>query len=888
MTDDVQRAYQQAAQLPYGTARNRALEIVVARAENLDEELAFAARLDLAQSYVMGGERRKLLVPFTRCLADYDADPERYGRHRYQLFWEFKFVPSTLVRFPEVPLDMTLRTLDDMEAHYRAAGQSMHAVHQYRHVVAHHVGDTATAAEEFRLWQAAPRDELSDCLGCDPSARVEYLTEEGRYADAVAIARPVLSGAVTCSEQPQEMQSVVLEALVAEGLLDDAVAAHRQGYRALRGEARHLGLMADHLRFCTLTGNHERALEIVDTHLPLLDRASDPWSVMQFCAASALALSRVDPDVEVRHDGERRPAAVVAETLAERATSVAATFDARNGTDRQSRRVREVIGAETWLESLPLSEVARRAAARRAANATAHRAPAPGPDPAEVSTDHLLDESERLRRSDDLAGALRLVAAYEERVPEADRTPYDVARVGEARAVEVWQSGDLDRASEMLGETLVRYDALGQGLRARRTRGRLALILLERGEVEESVATGEEVLRELAAHDDPERRASWTVGLARILVAAGRAADALDAIDALPSHLVADIDVVPLAFVHGQALGQTGQLPAAEEQFSIAVDRLSGQLAEHPARLFRARTRLQMGRPLDAVADLVEAVAIEATLESNPWTRIELAEAYLQAGDAAACAEVGEAVLHEGRIPVQDLPVQLHVALAEAYHRLEQPEQAMRHLSVVIEFATAEGDGSWLMNLLVREASHLVDLGRPAEGVDRYVRAARMAKEEDDWRSQVVSLRRASDAALAGDEATTAAALLDEAATVLGGLDRLEPEVAFHLGGIELQRATGAEQAGRAGEVIPLLKAAEEAFHAGGLPDMVATAVIRQVESGEARPIVDLEQARAPLSVDTWQWAELGYLVADQLRASGRTSEAGDIEREIAAVRQEP
>ncbi len=292
MTEDLQEILWQAERLPYGKARSRALEAVALRADGVDLDIAFAARLQLARSYVMGGERRKMLVPFAWCVAESDKDPARFAEDQHSLLWAFKFVGSTLVRFPEVALDMTLATLDDMERRYRLAGKSQHAVHMYRHVVARHVGDQETAQEQFRLWLSAPRDDLSDCRGCDPSGKVEHLSALGQHAEAVALARPVLEGTVTCSEQPQEMQAMVLESLVAEGLFEEAAQAHRAGYRRSRGLARNLEQVTAHVRFCAATGNEMRALEIVDAHLPLIDDADSSYARMTFGAAAAANVAR--------------------------------------------------------------------------------------------------------------------------------------------------------------------------------------------------------------------------------------------------------------------------------------------------------------------------------------------------------------------------------------------------------------------------------------------------------------------------------------------------------------------------------------------------------------------------------------------------------------------
>jgi hypothetical protein len=216
-------------------------------------------------------------VPFARCVADWDAEPERYSDHTRTFLWTFKYAPSTLSQFPEVPLAQTYGVLDDMERRWRAGGHSMHAVHQYRWLVASHVGDAETAAEQYRLWSTAPRDALSDCVGCDPTSKVRHLIDTGRPGDAVALAVGVLDGSLTCNEQPQQMLTALLPAYVAEGMYSEAVDAHRRGYRILRNQPGELKAYADHIFFCAQTGNETKAVELVERHLADLDDPPRNW-----------------------------------------------------------------------------------------------------------------------------------------------------------------------------------------------------------------------------------------------------------------------------------------------------------------------------------------------------------------------------------------------------------------------------------------------------------------------------------------------------------------------------------------------------------------------------------------------------------------------------------
>ena len=88
------------------------------------------------EAYQRGGEPARAFVTFAWCLAEYDRHPDRYQDWYSLLLWYFKYVVPSLTTFPEVPLDRTYAVLDDMQRRYQAGGHSLHAVYQYRWLVA--------------------------------------------------------------------------------------------------------------------------------------------------------------------------------------------------------------------------------------------------------------------------------------------------------------------------------------------------------------------------------------------------------------------------------------------------------------------------------------------------------------------------------------------------------------------------------------------------------------------------------------------------------------------------------------------------------------------------------------------------------------------------------
>ncbi|HWB34620.1 MAG TPA: hypothetical protein VHA75_01205, partial [Rugosimonospora sp.] len=324
--DQLRRLLGQGYEMPPGAAQIALAErlMVDADAQHLTD-LAFESRLLATRAYTYGGEPARALVTFSWCVAEYDRDPQRYQHATHTVLWYFKSTVSALLRFPDIPLARTREVLDDMARRWREGGHSPHAVYAYRHRLARHVGDLEEAAHWYRLWEEAPRDGLSDCVGCDPTGKADWLVSQGRDEEAVALAEPVLDGQLTCSEQPHGILTTLLVPYLRTGRLTEARDAHRRAYRRHRPHLADLGDIARHLEFTTLTGNEARGLEILDRHLGWLDRAPSPWAALRFAVAGEVLLRRVaaaDPGLRVLRPGHgdrpetRPPAAELAALLA--------------------------------------------------------------------------------------------------------------------------------------------------------------------------------------------------------------------------------------------------------------------------------------------------------------------------------------------------------------------------------------------------------------------------------------------------------------------------------------------------------------------------------------------------------------------------------------------
>ncbi|MFI7574508.1 hypothetical protein [Micromonospora sp. NPDC049497] len=674
--EDLWRVLRQIEGMPYGAGQIAALEQLLRRVDASDDRhLAFVTRMQATSAYTYGGEPAKSFVTFAWCLSEFDRDPQPYHqRHTHQLLWHFKYMVNGMLKFPELPLDRTYAVLDDMERRYRTSGHSLQAVHKHRFRVADHVGDAEAAEHWYRLWQSTPRDELSDCAGCDPTSTVNHLASTGRDEEAVALAEPVLAGRLSCTEQPQTILTALLLPYVRTGRFDEARHAHREAYRRQRGNLSDLWEIGDHVEFCTLTGNEARAVEIVERHLDWLDRAPSPAAAMHFAATAAAALRRVgDLTLHRRAAGDRPPgevsAAELVTELTARATALAARFDERNGTTHQSEWITQRLAVEPTGEHVPLSASLRRprrpsgtpsaeaesasagsahpATTVRAAARVADRVPAV-PVPVDANADELLDFAADRRRSHDLAGFRAALAAWDERFADADLPARTAAHRTELRAGELSDAQDVPGAIAAHRAALAAWRELGDEVRAQVVAARLGVDLAT---ADETADEGLELLRAAAdvldVRGDARQRAFVHDLTALALMEHQRWSDALAALDRVPAGAGDDAYLDARVALHrARALDE---LDRAEEALAEAgrARRLGSELgaddlttaaclayavcAQDPAdsvaacddalavapddallsvRLTRARALMSADRAPEAVDDFVEAVTL--------------------------------------------------------------------------------------------------------------------------------------------------------------------------------------------------------------------------------------------------------------------------------------
>jgi len=835
--DQLWRLLDQAREMPYGPGQIALVEQVIAHADaqNLTR-LAFAARMQATSSYVYGGEPVRSFATFAWCLAEFDRNPVAYERAYRTLLWHFKYMVSALTKFPEVPLERTYAVLDDMERRWQETGHSLHAVYAYRHAVAAHIGDIEAAEAYYERWCAAPRDDLSDCAGCDPTSKAWWLRERGRHEQAVALGDPVLSGQLTCYEQPQSMLTTLMVPYLRTGRLEQARDAHRRAYRLQRSRLADLADIAHHVEFCARTGNEARAVEMVERHLGWLDRAPSPWAAMRFAAAASLALRRAQdrqPGDELtvhRPAHADRPAATVpavalAAELATQATELAERFDRRNGTDAISTLIRDVLDGEPWLDYLPLSPTAARTrnratgaapltgetdAAQPGGATAAETPPAPAAVPETSGPDELLDLIETHHDVGRVAEAAAALDAFAARYGDRELTTAQRARLTEARAAH--QRDDAEAAARMFREAARDYASAGDAEEEHRCLARAAAAVCWEGDRDDELPTLIDQTEWLLVHGSPKARVAAASRLAIVHHHARRPEPALAVLDRVTDSL----DAAPPATRARHAavrLAVLGALQRTDEilQTGPAVIALA-ESAGLPDDAAQAHAVLAMA--LRFTGNLTEAAdhfAAAAALISDEERRagLRLARAELLAHTDRAGEVLDELVERVADTTARgDRPAASHArfSLAVAYlntdRLLDAAEVAEEELAYRLrhrEETEESGGVPAVRELLVAIYERL---GHPAEAVDQL---DAIADELSGDRLTVArAAQRAGEILAAADRDDQAAARFLAAADICAEID--QPLAELHN---RRRGATSLHWAGRSDEAVAALDRAD-------------------------------------------------------------------------------
>lgn len=339
MAGDFQQRLQAAGSAPYSVASLAALEALVAEAAaSASLEAETLARLRLVEVSYYLPDRDETIVHLA-WLRQHVDDP-RVAVIRHRVLWVFKWSLERMMERPDIALAAVADAVDDVEECFRRHGRGTQAIAGFRAQLAERLGDQPAAERHLAAWIATPRDDLSDCLACDPSAQARIVADSDPER-ALALLAPVLDGNYGCASQPATSQAQAALLLQRLGRLDEARRLAEASWATVRGEVWLSSQVAECLVALTRLGDGDRSLDRLLPRLDWMTQLHTAKDRMWFAAGGALVLAAAQADGRLPARIGGRPGIEVLDEWRRLALDIAAEYDARAGNTVVSRRIKD-------------------------------------------------------------------------------------------------------------------------------------------------------------------------------------------------------------------------------------------------------------------------------------------------------------------------------------------------------------------------------------------------------------------------------------------------------------------------------------------------------------------------------------------------------------------
>ncbi|MFC5748975.1 hypothetical protein [Actinomadura rugatobispora] len=691
----------EADDMPPGEAQVDAVRDVVRHAEAaglLDVEIE--ARLALVDALMLTAENaddvNAIVTAFTRCVGLYTAHPDRFDDDLLDMLWrQFAAQGIVLTLMVVYPLRLVRGVFDDMEGRCRPDRDDLHTVHSIRLLLAEVTGDAEMGERALATLRHREPPQYA-CPACLSLYQVRYLASLGRDAEAIAVAQPIITGETPCDtdSQPADVLQILQNCYLRTGDLEEARDAHRLAYRGLDHDDEFD--VAQHLRFCVLSGNTERGLEIFRQHLRLLEDTPTVLYELELASASALLFRTLveagrgeevliwpaNPDVPDEED-EEWTFADLHEDLLRDVTELAGRYDERSGNTHLHDRMHAIIQETPLVDELPLSPLAAR---RKQIEQTPTELP-------------------------EIADALKEDAPFEE-------SPLDKALAHARQGEDLLNSGSADRAIGEFIEAAARFTALGDTRLAAFARVDLSTAYLTVGRHLDAAECAEEALPDVP----PEKDAEYTGMQARWVLACaypelGQSEDALRMLAEMTERATEPGTLGRVAKKEGEILGALDRDDEAAARYTEAASQFAktGDLFE-------------------------EAVCLRQAALAHSWAG-DLDEAL---AFAERSREVVKHLPHDEERSTWELAV-LQYDRARILATHDRTEEAATEAELAAETFRETTDRAFVTRCELMAAKLWYDLGTPAHAKAALERALHEPAEDNDHQADLTEAQSLLD-----------------------------------------------------------------------------------------------------------------------------------------------
>lgn len=340
--------------MEYGVPRLKAALHALSLAEEVgDPWCLISSNYFVACSYLMSDDAAKALPYCAEYFQLLEQNPAIKPGAVFELYLAKSAVIIAL-RQPQISTQQGKALLDQFEARCKHYNTGWHHFHRTEFLFYLEIGMLERAAESFERFRVDRPAEGWDCEGCRVGSIASALLEFGRTEEALAMAQPLLAGALTCDHgsQPSDILEELLEYDLEHGDLERAAQWAAQLTRMGFHDRGDWDVLSTCLLYCALT-DPERSLGMLEKGITwsigqldaedLFDFYRAAWATCAVLGKQHQQLTLQLPKRFVRYQEEGvYDTQALANWFYGKAVGIGQKFDRRNGTQRYAQKLQWV------------------------------------------------------------------------------------------------------------------------------------------------------------------------------------------------------------------------------------------------------------------------------------------------------------------------------------------------------------------------------------------------------------------------------------------------------------------------------------------------------------------------------------------------------------------
>ena len=368
--EKLSKLQEQYRELPHSPQRVELCREAVAVADRLEEPSEqMIGRFDLAYAYIFGDDPAKALPVCAEFMRLHQENPGELGEAEGDAMISVAMLAGSIARrLPQIPLEQCKSLLAEFRDQVRTYGLGERLWQCHAGEFAMMTGDLAALEEHLDRFQAAERDDVSDCAVCETGAMAEYLLALGRRTEAVALVEELLEKQEFCEEQPWKLLSILTDDALERNDLQEAerfsAAMVIQPIKAA-ADLRRVGTL---LRMKGASGDWKDGSKLLKKALPWTANFWDQELLFYFYLGAAsfyqaysaehteIKLPPVPGFTDCPENG-LYDCAALARWFWKRAEEIGGRFDRRNGSSNYRERLKRLMNDPLKKEESKMGEI---------------------------------------------------------------------------------------------------------------------------------------------------------------------------------------------------------------------------------------------------------------------------------------------------------------------------------------------------------------------------------------------------------------------------------------------------------------------------------------------------------------------------------------------------